>query len=235
MEILAPFSSGGVDRVWGSSTTWMLELRDGRRMSITLSLLRIPASLEENKALASICPAGDTGLGSESKDQSPCNRLQVWSENDVDDDYVLAVWEDPIPSVWEGDLLCWGEADKPLEVAPLAMAISGTVKMEMFENRMTQGLGSNSPASPWVLETLIVFGIVLGTSFEGYEEELMGILKGIEERRNQQGKDKKKVNKLGGKGSRELKNLINHINYDNGSAKSSGNLRERGMVCSPCS
>ncbi len=52
----------------------------------------------------------------------------------------------------------------------------------------------------------------------------MGILKGIEERRNQQGKDKKKVNKLGGKGSRELKNLINHINYDNGSAKSSGNL-----------
>uniref|UniRef100_A0A2N9HZ82 DhaK domain-containing protein n=1 Tax=Fagus sylvatica TaxID=28930 RepID=A0A2N9HZ82_FAGSY len=137
VEISAPFSSGGVDRVWGSSTTWMLELRDGRRMSITLSLLRIPASLEENEALALICPAGDTGLGSESKDQSPCNRLQVWSENDVDDDYVSAVWEDPIPS----------------------------------------GLGSNSPTSPWVLETLIVCGIVLGASFEGYEEELMGILK----------------------------------------------------------
>jgi hypothetical protein len=31
------------------------------------------------------------------------------------------------------------------------------------------------------LETLIVCGIVLGASFEGYEEELMGILKGIEE------------------------------------------------------
>jgi hypothetical protein len=79
------------------------------------------------------------------------------------------------------------------------------------------------------------FEIVLGAFFEGYEEELMGILKAIEDRRNQQGKDNKKVSKSGGKGSRELKNLISHINYEKGPAKNRGNIRERGMVCSPCS
>ena len=34
-----------VDRTWGSSSEWVLELRDGRRGSIPLSLLRQPAAM----------------------------------------------------------------------------------------------------------------------------------------------------------------------------------------------
>jgi hypothetical protein len=40
------------------------------------------------------------------------------------------------------------------------------------------------PKSKWVLETLTEFGIVLGASFEGYEEELTKILQDIEEEEN---------------------------------------------------
>ncbi len=79
------------------------------------------------------------------------------------------------------------------------------------------------------------FGLVLGASFEGYEEELRDILMAIEHCRNQQGVEKKKGAKLGGKGNRELKNLISHINFDNKLAKNRGNTREIGIVCYPCS
>lgn len=91
--------------------------------------------------------------------------------------------------------------------------------------------------SEWVLETLTKFGIVLGASFEGYEEELITILQFIKDRRKQNmTKDDawKKMMKLGGKGSRELKNLVCTINYEAGSARKRGQ-REGGMPLSLCS
>jgi hypothetical protein len=45
-HVLAPISKPTeVDRTWGSSSEWVLELRDGRRVSIPLSLLRQPAEM----------------------------------------------------------------------------------------------------------------------------------------------------------------------------------------------
>jgi hypothetical protein len=109
------------------------------------------------------------------------------------------VWENPIPLVGEGDVLCWGEEDSPLEVAPLAMAVPCTDMMEVAAHQQTPVPGDSSPVSPWVVETMTEFGLVLGASFEGYEEDLMSILKAIEDRRKQKGKDKKKVSKSEGK------------------------------------
>uniref|UniRef100_A0A2N9E244 Uncharacterized protein n=1 Tax=Fagus sylvatica TaxID=28930 RepID=A0A2N9E244_FAGSY len=43
-----------------------------------------------------------------------------------------------------------------------------------------------STPSKWVLEKLKEFGIVLGASYEGFEEEIMCLLKCIEDKRNQQ-------------------------------------------------
>jgi hypothetical protein len=48
-----------------------------------------------------------------------------------------------------------------------------------------------------------------------------------------QGGTKKKVPKLGGKGSQELKNLISTINYDVGASSSRGNSRDKGLLVSP--
>ncbi len=72
----------------------------------------------------------------------------------------------------------------------------------------------------------------MGVSFEGFEEELLILLKAIEDRRNSHsglGEDKRKMQKSGGKGSRELKNLISTINHDAGGSKNRGSSRERAL------
>ena len=75
------------------------------------------------------------------------------------------VWENPIPSVGEGDVLCWGEEDSPLEVAPLAMAVTCTDVMEVAAHQQTPVLGDSSSASPWVVETMTEFWVCLGGFF----------------------------------------------------------------------
>ena len=79
------------------------------------------------------------------------------------------------------------------------------------------------------------FGVVLGASYEGYEDQLMSMLQEIENRRNPQGGEKKLRVKSGGKGNRVLRNLISNINDDVGSAKKRGNTKGKGLVCYPCS
>uniref|UniRef100_A0A2N9GX79 Reverse transcriptase domain-containing protein n=1 Tax=Fagus sylvatica TaxID=28930 RepID=A0A2N9GX79_FAGSY len=199
VEILAPLSGEGVEWLWGSSSAWMLELRDGRRVSIPLSLLRSPASLD--------CRGGSSG-------GRAISSRRGWGE--------------------EGSLLCWGNENSPLEVAPLAMAgpcsDAATVKIdrEVCTHSLSQDTGMAFTPSDWVSETLIAFGIVMGASFEGHEEQIMSILQDIENRRNQQGVEKVKGAKTGGKGSRELRNLISNINYDGGSARKRGTTRDKG-------
>jgi hypothetical protein len=88
------------------------------------------------------------------------------------------------------------------------------------------------------METLTEFGLVLGASFEGFEEEMTKILQSIEERRNtRDGKSnvRKQVLKYAGKGSKELKNLISTINYEAGSSRNKGTRRGRGMPLYLCS
>ncbi|GMY14815.1 hypothetical protein FCV25MIE_10054 [Fagus crenata] len=87
----------GVDRLWGSSLTWMLELRDGRRVSIPISLLCMPTSIDTEE--------NDSEEGASSHD-----------------DEVSVVWEDLSPSNGEGKLIYWEDENKPLKVAPLAIA-----------------------------------------------------------------------------------------------------------------
>jgi hypothetical protein len=63
------------------------------------------------------------------------------------------------------------------------------------------------------------FGAFLGASYEGYEEEIISLLKAIDARRSQQTRDNGKIAKSGGKGSRELKSLISTVNYETGSSR----------------
>ena len=63
-----------------------------------------------------------------------------------------------------------------MEVAPLAMAGPSsdavTVKFdgEVCTYSLSQDTGMAFAPSDWVSETMIVFGIVMGASFEGHEE-----------------------------------------------------------------
>ncbi len=150
------------------------------------------------------------------------------------------VWEDHYLPGGEGNLLCWEGENSPLEVAPLAMVvpcIEAAVQTggAVLTHSLTQATRVASTPSDWVSESMTAFGLVLGASFEGYEEQLLSILQDIEQRRNNQGVEKVKGVKSGGKGSRELHNLISNINYDVGLAKKRGTTRDKGLVCSSCS
>jgi hypothetical protein len=240
VEILAPPSFDGVDRIWGSSSAWMLELRDGRRVSIPISLLRTLATIDtEEKPSEEEAPSlGGSDIESEAEATRHGDMLTVWGDDEGVDDEVSVVWEDPPPAAGEGKMICWEDENNPLEVAPLAIAgppegemITGDVCTQEFE----QVSGFKPSPSEWVQDTMKEFGVVLGASYEGYKEQLMSMLQEIENRRNPQGVEKKLGVKPGGKGSRELRNLISNINYDVGSAKKRGNTRDKGLVCYPCS
>jgi hypothetical protein len=67
---------------------------------------------------------------------------------------------------------------------PCSEAVTIKNDREVCTHSLTQTTGTASAPSDWVLETMTAFGIVLGASFEGHEEQLMGILQDIENRRN---------------------------------------------------
>jgi hypothetical protein len=154
------------------------------------------------------------------------------SDEAEEDDDVSVAWEDLIPVASGGDIACWADEETPLVVAPLAMAGSAVEGSEIG-GETKAGVDRRNPSSPTqVLEQLQEFGRELGVSFEGFEEELLILLKAIEDRRNSHsglGGDKRKMQKSGGKGSRELKNLISTINHDAGGSKNRGSSRERAL------
>uniref|UniRef100_A0A2N9FPT0 Reverse transcriptase domain-containing protein n=1 Tax=Fagus sylvatica TaxID=28930 RepID=A0A2N9FPT0_FAGSY len=205
VTIAHPPAGEDIARTWGSSSNWMLELRDGRRITIPLSLIRSMPSHDgedEHEIPLTVAPiyCGDGGSTVERADLSAMGRFYE---------------------------------ETPLEVAPLAMAGSAGEGLEIGGD-LKVGIDRKIPSSPTqVLEQFQEFGRELGVSFEGFEEELLILLKAIEDRRNSHsgpGGDRKKMQKSGGKGSRELKNLISTINYNAGGSKNRGSSRERAFV-----
>jgi hypothetical protein len=154
------------------------------------------------------------------------------SDEAKEEDDVSVAWEDLIPVASSGDIVCWADEETPLEVAPLAMA-GPAVEGSEIGGEPKVGVDRKNLSSPTqVLEQLQEFGREFRVSFEGFEEELLILLKAIEDRRNSHsgpGGDRKKMQKSGGKGSRELKNLISTINYDAGGSKNRGSSRERAL------
>ena len=233
-----PVAGDLIQRTWGSASNWMLELRDGRRLSIPLFLIcTMPTHIGEAcRGKLEFGPIELEPLDSSSDGNSSRHWLATLSEEEDDDADVSVVWEDPIPSDGGRDVVCWGDEEEPLEVTPLAMVAPCDVGSKS-EGVLTLGDADKASKSPTlVLEHLKKFGISMGVSFEGFEEDILNLLKSIEERRlsqEGQGGTKKKVPKLGGKGSRELKNLISTINYDVGASSSRGNSRDKGLLVSP--
>jgi hypothetical protein len=243
-----------VDRTWGSSSAWVLELRDGRRVSIPLSLLRQPVvtALPTDYAAGPLVTREElVGVGSTADDlislDGSLGGSEFSGEEDEAEDDVSLVWEDPEVGGLGSELVCWGDEAETLDVEPLA--ISKPVEIELsavVPNIQDPGMvvtpsevevsppGVEVSPSDWVLGKSKRIGKVLGASYHGNEERINRLLMEIDGRRPQTSCEVRGVKNLkeGRKGTRELKRLTCSINYESESAKSRGNSRERALSLS---
>ena len=107
-----------VTRTWGSSSDWVLELRNGKRISIPLSLICQPSMVEpcipdSTEELKVLLLEGFDDMGS-SEGQFD------FEEDDDEEEDASVVWEDPELSKEGGMVVCCEENDRPLEIEPLA-------------------------------------------------------------------------------------------------------------------
>ena len=143
--------------------------------------------------------------------------------------------------MWEFDerLMSWERGGEPLVVVPLATegpleSVSSPVKeIECKESECKESV-DNSQLSQWVTNRIKAFKKSVGTSLEGFEEQITGLLLAIEARKKDKQKhvvaDKMKLVKSGQKGQRELKNLLSSLNVEYGSNKLRSESMERAVV-----
>ena len=163
---------------------------------------------------------GFSDLGS-----SAGNNLDFDGDDEEEDD-VSVVWADPEHGDC-GAMVCCEESESALEIEPLAsMGPNGSCD----QLSVMGGDVELAKPSEWVLGKYHEFGEYIGASYEGYEEEVLNLLRSIDARRPTQLRNKdctEKGEKNGGRGRRELKGLQSSINYDNGSARRRMDPRER--------
>uniref|UniRef100_A0A2N9HVH9 Elongation factor P C-terminal domain-containing protein n=1 Tax=Fagus sylvatica TaxID=28930 RepID=A0A2N9HVH9_FAGSY len=178
-----------VDRTWGSSSEWVLELRDGRRVTIPLSLVRqpvvsgpIPSALFPAGSL--VIPGVSVGVGSTIDDLSSVGDTECTGEDEEDDENISLVWEDSEVEGTGTAMVCWEDDTGILEVEPLAM--SKPVETGVSEGTsVIQEHGDVVPPSDWVLGKSKRIGKVLGASYHGNEERINRLLMEIDGRRPQ--------------------------------------------------
>jgi hypothetical protein len=211
---------GNVAHAWGTSSEWYIELRDGQRLRLSMELVppAAPNATEHQDTdddILSLLDWYDFGELYAGGVQDEDGILSIANSAHQDDDDVGSMRAHCLPQ--EGEM-------EPLSVSPLAVAPPQGDEVHKIE-----GHGSTNGVSQWVDENLKAFRELVGTSFEGYEEEVIALLVSIEARRNQHQPptcDNRSARKKGTKGSRELKGLISSINYDSRAIKVAGTTRD---------
>ena len=138
--------------------------------------------------------------------------------------------------IWDFDesLMTWECSGKPLVVAPLA-----TEDPLELECSSELGVGCKESVdgnnlSQWVTNRIKALRKLVGTSLEGFEEQITGLLLAIEAKKNNKklkaADDQMKHGKSRQKGQRELKNLLTSMNVEVGSSKSRNASKERAVV-----
>ena len=227
-----PMNPLEVDRTWGSSFDWVLELQDGRRLSIPISLLRQPDV--QALVIPGMSLSGFGVMGPAVEDQHSMGSYLTSDAEENSEDDIPLVWEDS-EAVGEGsELVCWGDEVVPLEIEPLATSKPEIISMEARCVKEKEDSAQADIPSDWVLGRLKRIGKLLGASYEGYEERVTHLLMEIDARRTQRTSEggMKLKKKVGGKGSRELKRLSCSINYQSDSATARSNSRERVLLLS---
>ena len=225
---------GDLDKSWGNSKDWMLELRDGRQIVIPLSLYRSPDSGSLDSGSECSIIEGEVVPGN----NSIATEGQIVSWADECDGVLdsLSVVTGSEDELWEVDVrsMTWERDGEPLVVVPLATEIPledehNTVKECGCEEKV-----DSKQLSQWVTNRIKAFRKSVGTSLEGFEEQISGLLLALEARKKDKKRhevdSQKKVVKSGQKGHRELKNLMTSLNVEYGSAKRRSISSERAVV-----
>uniref|UniRef100_A0A2N9GEX2 Reverse transcriptase domain-containing protein n=1 Tax=Fagus sylvatica TaxID=28930 RepID=A0A2N9GEX2_FAGSY len=199
--------SAEVNRTWGSTRDWFIELRDGRRLRIPVDLRaphRAGFSTRRGCDYKKAFSIGYRRIGKiEIQEKGRMTLNGIW---------ILAlsrtVMVFPLSVIPEQELAMIGE---PLAVVlPLGLEHSGN------EAARSSGSAGRTP-SEWVIRKQKGVGKVLGASYEGYEQIVTELLMDIEARYLQRKAglvDSRRPSSSGRKGSRELKGLISSINYE---------------------
>ena len=133
---------------------------------------------------------------------------------------------------WEFDerSMTWECSGKPLVVVPLATKVPLELEYSSELGVGCKELVDSNYLSQWVTNRIKAFIKSMGTSLEGFEEQIAELLLAIGARKKnkkfQAVNDQMKQGKLGQKGQRELKNLLTSMNVEVGSTKSR-NVRSR--------
>jgi hypothetical protein len=201
-----------VDRTWGSSSDWVLELHDGWRLSMPISLIWQPDVLAP--AIRGMSLSGFGVMGPTVEDQHSMGSYLTSDAEENSENDISLVWED-FEVVGDGcELVCWGDEVVPLEIEPLATSKPETISMEAGCVKEQEDTHQGDIPSEWVLGRSKHIGKLLGASYVGYEERVTCLLMEIDVRRIQcasEGGMKSKT-KVGGKGfyscPNEFKNLF---------------------------
>uniref|UniRef100_A0A2N9HAI3 Reverse transcriptase zinc-binding domain-containing protein n=1 Tax=Fagus sylvatica TaxID=28930 RepID=A0A2N9HAI3_FAGSY len=201
---------GEVDRSWGSSRDWFIDLRDGRRLRIPVDLRSLILDMcwtddvitqklihwvsSQREAIESdddmeVSVGGMLGLEDGSDSVSALSEYGV-ADSLERNEKELSMGELLVP---DGVIDGVGDAGQkdlvPLNVEPLAVAFPVGVENHGIgvENHGSKDDGSLvSQPSDWVQRRQKAIGKVLGASYESYEQAVTVLLKDIEARHLQQ-------------------------------------------------
>ena len=124
--------------------------------------------------------------------------------------------------------------DEPLVVIPLAIEGSLELVTSFVKEFGCKESVDNCQLSQWITNMIKAFKKSVGTSLEGFEEQITGLLLAIEARKKDKQKhvvgDQTKLVKSGQKGQRELKNLLSSLNVEYDSNKARSASSERAVV-----
>ena len=169
---------GDLDKSWGNSKDWMLQLCDGRQLVLPLSLYRSPNSMSVCSRIEEECVPGIAAIANERQRISWADEGEGLVES-------LHVVPGSKNVMWEFDerLMSWKRGGEPLVVVPLATkspleSVSSPVKEIGCKESV-----DNSQLSQWVTNRIKAFKKSVGTSLEGFEKQVTGLLLAIEARK----------------------------------------------------
>jgi uncharacterized NAD(P)/FAD-binding protein YdhS len=179
-----------VDRAWGTSQEWFLELKDGQRLRIS-------------EGIRSIMPVVDDRLTRRVQQWVDAQRYDGSETSEEEIKYVGS--ETELARVTKEDFVP-EEGGEAILAEPLAMVMppeDGTCVLAELAKQVH---------SDWVLNKLKAFGKLVGASYECLEEQVLEVLMAIDARRRLVGPGSRKSTPSGKKGSKELKGLVSTIN-----------------------
>ena len=155
---------GDLDKSWGNSKDWILQLHDARQIVLPLSLYRSPDCMSVCLSLEGDSVPGNVSTTNEGQRGSWANE----GEGLVESSSMVPRLEN---EMWESDerLRFCEKGDEPLVVVPLATEGPLELVSSHVKEFGCKESGDNCQISQWVTNRIKAFKKSVGTSLEGFE------------------------------------------------------------------